>query len=264
MSKALILCADDFAQNAAVTDGILQLLDAKRLTAVSCMTESPRWEQDAESLKPYSEQADIGVHLNLTHSFGQKTWPLSTLMTASLRRRISPREIEDRLQYQLDRFESAMGRQPDFVDGHQHVHAFPWIRNIVHQALAPRYPEKRPYLRSVALNTWKCDAPVKAMVLWALTRGADREAEKAGLRLNRGFAGLYSLSPKADYDRYMQAWLETAANGTLLMCHPGRQGDDTSDPSAAARPKELSYLLSDAFRHALEKTDARLSRFQSI
>jgi predicted glycoside hydrolase/deacetylase ChbG (UPF0249 family) len=41
--KRIVLCADDFGQSAAISQGILQLVQAGRLSAVSCMTEADSW-----------------------------------------------------------------------------------------------------------------------------------------------------------------------------------------------------------------------------
>ena len=48
--KHLILNADDFAFNAAVSRGIVTLAQQGRLTATSAMTLSPRWAKDAPAL----------------------------------------------------------------------------------------------------------------------------------------------------------------------------------------------------------------------
>ena len=51
--KHLILNADDFAFNAAVSRGIVTLAQQGRLTATSAMTLSPRWAKDAPALAEY-------------------------------------------------------------------------------------------------------------------------------------------------------------------------------------------------------------------
>ena len=39
----VILCADDYAQNDAISDGILQLLDKGVINATSCLTTAANW-----------------------------------------------------------------------------------------------------------------------------------------------------------------------------------------------------------------------------
>src|SRR3954451_23826569 len=60
------LCADDYAITPGVSRGILQLLDAGRLTAVSVLVTGPGWAAAAGDLKPFAGATDIGLHLNLT------------------------------------------------------------------------------------------------------------------------------------------------------------------------------------------------------
>jgi len=54
--KHLILNADDFAFNAAVSRGIVTLAQKGRLTATSAMTLSPRWATDAPALAEFGRK----------------------------------------------------------------------------------------------------------------------------------------------------------------------------------------------------------------
>jgi YdjC-like protein len=60
------LCADDYALTLGVSRGILDLLQAQRLTAVSVMTTQAGWPTAAGELKPFISAVDVGLHLNLT------------------------------------------------------------------------------------------------------------------------------------------------------------------------------------------------------
>ncbi|MGB6115303.1 MAG: ChbG/HpnK family deacetylase, partial [Comamonas sp.] len=44
--KPLVLCADDYAQEAGVSHAIVQLARQGQLSATSAMVLSPRWPQD--------------------------------------------------------------------------------------------------------------------------------------------------------------------------------------------------------------------------
>jgi len=86
--KHLILNADDFAFNAAVSRGIVTLAQKGRLTATSAMTLSPRWATDAPALAEFRAQIDVGLHLDWTspfainagHGFGLKRAMLSAVL----------------------------------------------------------------------------------------------------------------------------------------------------------------------------------------
>ena len=90
MTKRIVLCADDYGQAPAISDGIIELLKDQRLSAVSCMTNTPDWPIYAKNLLPFRLERDIGLHFNLTEGkplseqfrakYGDQLFTLSTLM----------------------------------------------------------------------------------------------------------------------------------------------------------------------------------------
>ena len=67
--KSVVLCADDFALSAPVSEAIVQLAQAHRISATSAMVLSPRWMEDAARLKTLRGQIDVGLHLDWTSEF---------------------------------------------------------------------------------------------------------------------------------------------------------------------------------------------------
>lgn len=65
ISRAILLCADDYALHPLVDDAVQQLARAGRLSATSCMTTSPQWRQAAPALKPLRPLLSVGLHFNL-------------------------------------------------------------------------------------------------------------------------------------------------------------------------------------------------------
>ena len=53
------------------------------------------------------------------------------VLRGALSGRLPLAEIADEFRRQIDAFAAAMGREPDFLDGHQHVHAFPGVRHAL-------------------------------------------------------------------------------------------------------------------------------------
>ncbi len=45
--REMILCADDYGQNEPISQGILELALNKRINAISCLVNTPYW-QDAQ------------------------------------------------------------------------------------------------------------------------------------------------------------------------------------------------------------------------
>ena len=273
--KRIILCADDYAQSAAISTGILQLVEQRRLSAVSCFTESDFWSHSENTLLTHREHIDIGLHFNLTQPFPSSSspaLPLNRVMGLALSGRIDRAQIVKSLRTQLDRFETIAKQMPDFVDGHQHVHVLPGIRHIVVGELEQRYGQKKPYLRAVNPRLSTQGDFIKELVLKLLGRGFADLAQRHRMRTNRGFAGIYSLQPQADFAALMHRWISAADNGDLLMCHPGAcvtnhsgtHANDDSDPIAVTRPRELAFLLSAEFAALLSRNAIRLSRFCDI
>ncbi|HEY8992116.1 MAG TPA: ChbG/HpnK family deacetylase [Luteolibacter sp.] len=243
--KRLTLCADDFAQSAAISGGILRLVEAGRLNAVSCLSESPRWPRDARALLAVPEQPAIGLHFNLTLPFGQSERRVTPLLAASLLGGIDRGWVLRRFDAQWRAFVETAGRVPDFVDGHQHVHAFPGVREGVIERLAELAPGCR--VRSLAPPPGLPRPPLKERVLAAVARDLPGRLAEAGLRTNRGFAGFRPYRGEFAFGETFRRWLAVCPDDTLVMCHPGLPADDPRDPIARCRPGEFDYLMSDAF-----------------
>lgn len=265
--KKVVLCADDYAQSAAISAGILLLVKQQRLSAVSCFSEGEFWSQNENSLTLYRDRIDVGLHFNLTQPFAAATvaaQPLGAVMRSALSGRIDRTLISTALHAQLDRFEAVAIQAPDFVDGHQHVHVLPGIRDVVITELARRYGRHKPCLRAVNPRLPGHGGFVKLLTLKLLGRGFSDLAQRHGLRTNRGFAGIYSLQPHADFPILMRSWLGDSRSGDLLMCHPGGAANDNSDPIAGTRPRELALLQSAEFGALLTDNAICLSRFREI
>ena len=256
--KPVVLCADDFGMSPAINQGILSLCRARRLSAVSCMTDMPSWQQDAASLLELRGPVSIGLHFNLTEGSASKKLP--QLMQYALTGRIDKVWVSTQLRRQLDVFEATTHSIPDFIDGHQHVHIFPGIRDVLLAELDSRYADKAPWIRQVRPDMSGHDARLKAMIIQLMGRGFAQAVDRyPGLKLSGEFAGLYSLQPDADFAALLQGWLKQLPAGGLIMCHPGEADPDQVKGMALTRHKELAFLASDAFAELLQQCQVRLS-----
>ncbi|MEY2667374.1 MAG: hypothetical protein RJA59_12, partial [Pseudomonadota bacterium] len=112
--RRVVLCADDFGMEPSVNEGILRLVEAGRLTAVTCMVDMPAWRAGAPALARLSGRADAGLHLDLgTRSAGE----LLALALRGALGAVDEARVAGRIAAQLDRFEEAFGAPPAFVDG---------------------------------------------------------------------------------------------------------------------------------------------------
>ena len=258
-TRALILCADDYALHPLVDDAVQQLACAGRLSATSCMVTSPRWREAARALKPLRPQLSVGLHFNLTEGHGG-AWPahsLGTVIRQAYGRRWSQAQLRGLWRQQLDAFEQGLGSAPDFIDGHQHVHQLPGVCDALLAEWQQRYAgHAAPWVRSTApaQGQWRNGKSLAIALLggWA----ASRRWRRAGMVLNRGFAGVYGFdaADTPQYGAHMQAWLAQAQHGSLVMCHPA-SGKVPGDAIGRQRPVEFAYLMSPAFAVLLQRSN---------
>lgn len=251
--KSLIVTADDYAMSDAIDEGIVDLMVRGRVSATSCMTLSPRWPQAAARLRPLVQQGcQLGLHLDLTE-FASPKWPLARLILTAYARGLDATELRRTVNDQLDRFEAALGQAPNYVDGHQHVHQLPQVRQALVAVLVDRYGEGAlPWLRVSDPGMgqgWK--GGVIALLGSAALR---RLAQQHGLVSTHRLLGVYDFQgDAAQYLRRLARWLPQVASArTALMCHPAAFLD-ASDPLGAARYAEYQALGGDGFAALLAR-----------
>ena len=263
--KKLILCADDYSLSQSVDEGIRTLVIANRLSAVSCLTNSPFWPEASEKLKPLSAEIQTGLHFNLTAEFEAPDYPLWKLIRDCFLGLLDVKQYTYELHRQLDSFEFFWGKRPDFVDGHQHIHTFPTIRNIVTRVLAERYSHTdRPWVRRVNPPLIGHDAFSKALVIRMLGLGFSRVVQRANIPLSGDFYGLYSLSPNADFPSMVAGWIHVASDQAIIMCHPSiKTPGAATDCIDEARVNELQYLMGQDFFQLCRKESVFFNSFEA-
>ena len=123
--RKLALCADDFGQSKEISSGIFDLIACRRVSATSVLTEGPDWPESSWRLRELQSHADIGIHLNLTHPFENTRGnrPLLYWLLLTQLGMVSRDWVLQRFLKQIDLFVKYFKRLPDYLDGHQHVHA---------------------------------------------------------------------------------------------------------------------------------------------
>jgi predicted glycoside hydrolase/deacetylase ChbG (UPF0249 family) len=265
MSKRLALCADDYGLSLPISRGIEQLAAAARLTDVSCIVNTDTWPVVARRID--ARHTRLGLHLNLTEGRPMSPalaalWPafppLPQLIVLAHARRLPQQALWAEFVAQLAAFEQGARRAPAHVDGHQHVHHLPQLRELLLELL-----RARPGMK--ARHTGRVQGPgfaVKRLLIEGTGgRALGRQLEAQQRAQNTRLVGVYDFRV-GDYRRHMQRWLAALpAEGALLMCHPGEAGGpDDLDPIAAARVQELAYLASDAFTEDLAAAGVVLAR----
>jgi chitin disaccharide deacetylase len=275
------LIADDYAMTAGVSRGILRLLEHSRISGSGAMTNRPHWKGFSHAFRGFDGQADLGVHLNLTLGAPLTTMPklapaaafpaISDIAKAALSLRLPQSELKAEIDAQLDAFEQAMGRPPDFIDGHQHVHGLPGVRKALLQVLAARYAKgAKPWLRDPAdampRIVKRGRFVQKALAVGGLATGFAAAARKAEFLTNEGFAGFSTFDAKADYAADFASYLVAPGQRHLVMCHPGEIDEDLPkiDPVVETRPIELAFLMSDRASEIIAAAGLTLARLRPL
>ena len=266
MTRRLAVCADDFGSAPNISAAIVRLARAQRLTAVSCITNSPHWPEDAQLLQALPESVEIGLHLNFTEGRPlsarlARRWPrlpgLPRLLAQAHLGLLPRPQMRNEVHAQLAAFNRALGRPPRFIDGHQHVHHLPGLRDVILDMA--EHVQPLPALR----NTGRLLGPGFALKRWLIERSGGRAlAEALAQRVfahNPALLGAYDFADP-DYRSLMQRWLAALPpEGGLLFCHPAdAPAGSAADPIAAARMRELAYLGSAAFDADLAAADVVL------
>ena len=271
MKRAIRLIADDYGLAPGVSEAILDLIERGRLSGTSCMTGFADWPVQAARLVPLLDQAAIGLHLTLTDQpalTGRSSLapdgilpPLGALALPLRRRHIEEGDVQAELDAQFDRFVAALGRQPAFIDGHQHVHFLPVARSWLRRRFAGA--SDRPALRGAPTVRARFNAVgLKSTAVRGLAAGFEGAMRRAGFTVMAPLAGLYDWRRPEGFAQVAMAALRDLPEAGLFMCHPGRV-DETlrgRDPMQAAREVEYDLLASEAFGTALEAAGVSIAR----
>lgn len=261
------LCADDYGISRSVNRAIRELILRGRLNATSVMTGAPHF--DAEEAAALDEtnsgvtRAAIGLHVTLTGPFKPMSegfkpldhghfLPLNKMMRGTMMRRLNLERLTIEIATQVEAFVRAFGRPPDFLDGHQHVHLFPQVRDAVLKVATVAAP--RAWIRQCGRpRTAGRRKSRKELVLDVLSLGFRRKARRLGVAFNPAFAGAYDFHHEPDFAKVFPRFLAGQPDGGLVMCHPGfvdaelKRLDELTDQ----REREFAYFDSNEFLRAL-------------
>jgi predicted glycoside hydrolase/deacetylase ChbG (UPF0249 family) len=264
MSKRIIICADDYGFDADVSAGILDCVDAGMLSAVSCMSLSPHWPAQSRAIGSRQARADFGLHLDVNEFADYATQrSLPGWIAAAYTRQVRSCDARQWVARQLDKFEEHAGIAPRYVDGHQHVHQLPVLREAVLDAISSRYGTNCA-LRDCRPHHWRGS---KAQLIGLLGAAAlSRRARRLNLLQNSDFAGVYDFSAATPYGERVGGWLASLDDLGMLMTHPSRIAakSDAADPIRQARGREYAWWMSDQARQLLVDTQIGLARFSDL
>jgi predicted glycoside hydrolase/deacetylase ChbG (UPF0249 family) len=220
---------------------------------------------EASSLKMLNvgaRRVAIGLHVTLTGRFkpmspgyrptrGGTFVSLAEMMVRGQMRLMDRNRLTTEIATQFQAFAEQFGQAPDFVDGHQHAHLLPQVREALLDVMRDAAPQA--WVRQCgSVETLSPRAgDYKTRILNALSRKFRALAAERGMATNPAFAGAYDFSraTEADFARLFPEFLRGLPAHSVVMCHPGFVDAELKrlDPLTTQREREYAYLTGEAF-----------------
>lgn len=258
--RPVIINVDDLGLSDAVNEAVIALGKMGRVHSSSYMAGGNISAEHLADLKRLNIQ--IGLHLDFTGIYPSSLQrSLSSLIVASYLRKLDPRTVTDSIERQLDDFEDIFGHPPVFVDGHQHVHQFPIIRQCLAEVMTRRYHNPQTGLTSVAARvTTPLVFDLKSWVIYMLGGQAWQQlCQQYAIPSNAKFGGVYDFN--ATESQLATLWAKWFSHcpltsldlpeppaPALIMCHPAKPASNWQDEIKAARELEYHWLMSATFQ----------------
>lgn len=251
MKRKLIINADDIGMHPAVDQAAIGLAETGVVTSVSMMALGNPTGDAIRVFRGYG--VDIGLHLDLTSEMANRRYgtnaTITSLVFQAYCRRLHASRIRDMVRGQIAQFAEQIGTLPAFIDGHEHVHQLPVVRDALMEVLGEMSDDYRPYLRSTMPRSWR---GTKAAIIGSLgAKSLARSAESAGHLQNSDFFGGYDFKRSVHIASLWNGWLHTLPDaGALLMCHPALPGQGRNNDF---RQREYRFLASVEFEDMLTR-----------
>ena len=255
--KNIIINVDDLGFSHAVNQAVIDLAEKERIQATSFMSLGEVHKDEVKALQ--SHHIDIGLHFDLTGLAGVGN--LKNVLLKAYLGKFQSNELQSIIQQQLDCFEQKIGKQPDFIDGHQHVHQFPQVREALLACVEQRYKQKIPIR-----NTKTYQTDLKAKIIYFLGGYAlKRSLVQQQWPHNPAFSGIYGFNTDlSGLITLWDSWLENAPNDSVIMCHPAQKDPNWTDEIYAARCVEYEWLMSDEFLALWNKYQCQAQSWKSF
>lgn len=234
MTLRLILNADDFGYDPAVTRGIEAAMREGVVSSTTMIVNSPHSEAAARQASGLA----VGLHLNLVR-FAAVSAPGRELREGEA---LDAAFVEAETLAQLDRLRALLGRDATHVDVHKHAHQRPEVLEGLARA-----------------------ARARSLAVRSLDDGMRRALRAAGVRTNDAFlgdAGATAFWTPGEWARQLD--LAPRDGVVELMCHPGYAPSHVASGYGAQREVELATFLAPETRRALEARGLTLSSWAGV
>ncbi len=272
--KYLIINADDFGASKAVNKGIIAGHKKGIITSTSMFANSLCFDSSIKILKA-NPTLKVGIHLVLSKEGNSgkavkknlkkivdknSNFKFNNLHKTGLHL-IDKKEVWKEWDSQIKKLIKS-GIKLDHINGHSHIHIFPYVLDIVIK-LAKKYEIKKirlPYEKSsIKINrqTWKY------YLLNYYSKKAKKKLDKAGLDYPGNFYGTF-MSGKPT-KAYFINLLNSLPNGfNEIIVHPGYLDHKEKNWLAKNRLNELKILTDKEVKTVLKKNKICLTNYGKI
>ncbi|KAM9101882.1 carbohydrate deacetylase [Sarcophilus harrisii] len=299
----LVVTGDDFGYCPRRDRGMVEAFLAGALTGVSLLVNGA--SADAAAQLARRHRIPAGLHANLSEgrplspSLGSESSLVGPggfflgkmgFRKALAEGRVALGEVREELRAQLRRFLDLLGHQPTHVDGHQHVHVLPGVRQVFAEVLQEHGVR---YTRvPVEFGLRRCEWLEPRLRAFALAveedaRAAKEAFEELGLRWPDAYIGLSTMGKDMSVGR-IEAAIDQAVQSVLgpgdiqqggraitleLMTHPGYPSESPTSgcgegPDAFSqsweRLHELQILLDPALHNFYRQRSIKLCAFEDF
>ncbi len=256
--KKITLNVDDLGLSAAVNQAVLQLAQQQRIHSTSFMSLGQISTDEVTELK--QQQIEIGLHFDLTGLAQQGS--LKNVIFKAFLKQFSPTQLRDLIRKQFDAFEDQIQAVPIFIDGHQHVHQFPQIRELLVQEVKQRYAQKVAFR-----NTQPFQTDFKAKLIYFLGGATfKKQLQQHQLPFNTAFGGSYDF--QANFEQLKSLWenwfMQAPNSGSVIMCHPAITDSNWQDEIKTARECEFAWLSSEEFAQLWQQQQCTAQTWQHL
>lgn len=244
--KNLHLIADDYGLGDLHNQAIKELLSINAISGTSVMIELCDADSAQSLIHARQPHQQIGLHFNLTQPSKTHPSPSSrNQLLLSLPLGYHHSHCLHRLNEQWQRFIELFGFEPQYIDGHEHVHQFIGVQKRVAKFAASK---------GVPVRSTRLLPPLsglKNQVINFLGKTFQETAKHHSVSTNDYFFGVLPLDKPLEAEIELKNQLKIAyefaeanPDKTLtMMVHPGSAEDVTQVEGHAAEMRSIEYRV---------------------
>lgn len=213
--KNFIISADDFGMSAETNEAIFSLARTGKIQRIAIVAKGNFTKEEIEEISKLGIEIDI--HLTLPYTAESAVLPgkavtkrFSLFLFRFVSGKISPSKMEEEWENQIEIFKEKIGRYPDGINSHEHIHFFPpYFKRIIR--LAKKY--RISHVRFGSKGLVKSQTPVFRILnlLWEINKSP---FENSFLNSSAFLVGL-------DWIKNIEKFLAKTPQGTMeIVCHP--------------------------------------------